>query len=101
MPNIVLWVEYELHEGKQKEFTEFLKDHAKHTLKDEPSCLRFEVTIPTTADGVKNPNVVVLNELYSGLEGIAAHQKSPRLAAMREKIAPWVKSRKATMCEVQ
>lgn len=100
MPNIGLIVEYELHEGKQMAFADRLRDHAVHTLKDEPSCLRFEVTIPLSDDGKRSANIVLLNELYSGLEGIANHRKSPRLLAMRDETAPLVKGRKVTMVEV-
>lgn len=100
MGNIALIVEYELHPGKEADFAARLREHGKRTREEEPGCLRFDVTLPIARDGTHLPGKVILNELYADLAALDAHEKSPRLAAMREANAPFVKSRKATLTEV-
>ena len=100
MPQIAIIVEYELHEGREAEFTSLIKDHARRTLFEEDGCLRFEVLKPVDADGAPVPNRMMVSELYADQTAVDLHGNNPRLAIVRAAFGPLLKSRKLKMAQI-
>nr|WP_292771125.1 antibiotic biosynthesis monooxygenase [Mesorhizobium sp.] len=87
-------VEYDIHDGREEDFTALMKDHARRTLFEEDGCLRFEVLKPVDESGAPISGRLMVNELYSDRGALTAHMENPRLAALRSKIGPLLKSRR-------
>ncbi|MDQ2632914.1 MAG: antibiotic biosynthesis monooxygenase [Pseudomonadota bacterium] len=100
MPQISIIVEYETQEGREKEFTALIKDHARRTLFEEEGCLRFEVLKPVDADGAPIPNRMMVSELYADQAAVDLHGSNPRLATVRAALGPLLKSRRLTQAQV-
>lgn len=100
MPQISIFVEYEIHDGREDEFSALIKDHARRTLFEEDGCLRFEVLMPVEADGAPIPNRMMVSELYADQTAVDLHGSNPRLAIVRAALGPLLKSRKVTRAEV-
>ncbi len=94
MAEMTVIVEFETLEGAEPEFTRIISDHARRTLDEEDGCLRFEVVKPVDKDGAQLPNRLVVNELYADQAALEAHNLTPRLASLRERIGPLLKSRR-------
>jgi quinol monooxygenase YgiN len=100
VPQISIFVEYEIHDGREEEFAALIKDHARRTLFEEDGCLRFEVLKPVEADGAPIPNRMMVSELYADHTAVDLHGSNPRLAIVRTALGPLLKSRKVTRAEV-
>jgi quinol monooxygenase YgiN len=100
VPQIAIIVEYELHEGREAEFTSLIKDHARRTLFEEDGCLRFEVLKPVDTDGRPIPNRMMVSELYADQTALDLHRDNPRMAILRGAMGPLLKSRELTLAEI-
>jgi (4S)-4-hydroxy-5-phosphonooxypentane-2,3-dione isomerase len=100
VPQISIFVEYEIHDGREDEFAALIKDHARRTLFEEDGCLRFEVLKPVEADGTPIPNRMMVSELYADHTAVDLHGSNPRLAIVRAALGPLLKSRKVTRAEL-
>jgi autoinducer 2-degrading protein len=100
VPQISIFVEYEIHDGREDEFAALIKDHARRTLFEEDGCLRFEVLKPVEADGTPIPNRMMVIELYADHTAVDLHGSNPRLAIVRAALGPLLKSRKVTRAEL-
>jgi len=94
MSTIAIIVEFEAQPGRENEVRDLLAAHARRTLAQEPGCLRFEVLEPLDTDGEPLSGRVVVNELYADRAAVDAHEGEPRLAQLREALAPLLRSRR-------
>jgi (4S)-4-hydroxy-5-phosphonooxypentane-2,3-dione isomerase len=69
-------------------FEQEMRDHIQATRRSEPGCLQFEVCVDKA-----NPRTYHLFEVYADDAAMAAHAKSPTLAALREKLTIWQEDR--------
>ena len=94
MSQISIIVEFKLKPGQQDAFEELIRAHAKASLEQEPGCLRFDVLRPFEKDGTPIKDCVWLAELYKDQDAVKAHESSPRMPVLGEKVAPMLESRR-------
>jgi autoinducer 2-degrading protein len=73
-----LVVQMEVRPGRREEFLAGMAANAEASVRDEPGCLRFDVS---AVDG--DENRFVLYELYTDADAFAAHKASPHFARWR------------------
>jgi quinol monooxygenase YgiN len=73
-----LVVQMEVRPERRDEFLAGMAANAEAAVRDEPGCLRFDVS--AVAD---DPNRFFLYELYTDAEAFAAHKASPHFAQWR------------------
>ena len=73
-----LVVQMEVWPGRREEFLAGMAANAEASVRDEPGCLRFDVS---SVEG--DENRFVLYELYADAEAFAAHKASAHFAAWR------------------
>jgi len=100
VPQISIVVEYELHPGREDDFTALLRDHARRSLFEEDGCLRFDVLKPVDENGAPITNRMMVSEVYADQTAVDAHMANPRLAALRATTAPMLKSRRLMMSHI-
>ncbi len=69
-------------------FEAAMKDHVRATRRSEPGCLQFDVAVDK-----EQPHTYHLFEVYADDAALAAHSRSPKLAAIREGGKQWVEER--------
>lgn len=74
----VVIAEFLVKEGAIDSFLAIAIDDAKHSVRDEPGCLQFDVS----CDG-DSPNMVVFYEVYQSREAFNAHLETPHLARFK------------------
>jgi autoinducer 2-degrading protein len=74
-----LVVHVEVRPGRREEFLTGMAANAEASVRDEPGCLRFDVS---AVDG--DENRFLLYELYRDAEAFAAHKASPHFARWRQ-----------------
>jgi autoinducer 2-degrading protein len=74
-----LVVQVEVRPERRDEFLAGITANAEASVRDEPGCLRFDVS-SVAADA----NRFFLYELYTGAEAFAAHKAAPHFAQWRE-----------------
>ena len=74
-----LVVQMQVRPDRREEFLAGMAANAEASVRDEPGCLRFDVSA-VAADA----NRFFLYELYSDAEAFAAHKASPHFAQWRE-----------------
>jgi quinol monooxygenase YgiN len=74
-----LVVQVEVHPDRREEFVAGIAANAEASVRDEPGCLRFDVSAVAT-----DANRFFLYELYTDAEAFAAHKASPHFAQWRE-----------------
>lgn len=100
MAKISVIVEFEIHEGREAEFTALIREHARRTLFEEEGCLRFEVLKPVDDNGAPIPGRLMVSELYADRTAVDRHKGNPRLAIVRAAYAPLIKSRRLVQAEI-
>ena len=70
----VIAVELSIKSEKRNAFLAEVKRHAPATLKDEPGCQRFDVSVDQA-----DPNKVILYEIYASEAALEQHRQSPSL----------------------
>jgi autoinducer 2-degrading protein len=73
-----LVVQVEVHPDRREEFLAGIVANAEASVRDEPGCLRFDVSAVAT-----DANRFLLYELYTDAEAFAAHKASPHFAQWR------------------
>lgn len=73
-----LVVQMEVRPGRREEFLAGMSANAEATVRDEPGCLRFDVS---AVDG--DENRFFLYELYADAAAFEAHKASPHFAQWR------------------
>ena len=94
MSQISIIVEFHLKPGQQDAFEEIIRAHGKASLEQEPGCLRFDVMRPVEKDGSPIHDCIWLAELYKDQDAVKAHEASPRMPILGEKVGPMVLSRR-------
>ena len=74
-----LVVQMQVRPDRREEFLAGMAANAEASVRDEPGCLRFDVSA-VAADG----NRFFLYELYTDAEAFEAHKASPHFARWRE-----------------
>ena len=74
-----LVVQMQVRPDRREEFLAGMAANAEASVRDEPGCLRFDVSA-VAADG----NRFFLYELYTDAEAFEAHKASPHFAQWRE-----------------
>lgn len=101
MPQIAIFVEFEPLAGKQGEFEEVIREHARRTKADEPGCLRFDVLHVLDETGQRVPNKLMVSELYADADAVAAHRASPRMKVVGAALGALLAGRRLIMAEVE
>jgi len=101
MPQIAIFVEFETLAGSQSKFEEVIREHARRTKADEPGCLRFDVLHVLDEAGQRVPNKMMVSELYTGADAVAAHRATPRMKDVGAALAPLLAGRRLIMAEVE
>ena len=73
-----LVVQMEVRPDRREEFLAGMTANAESSVRDEPGCLRFDVS--AVAD---DPNRFFLYELYTDADAFAAHKAAPLFAQWR------------------
>ena len=73
-----LVVQMEVQAGRREEFLAGMTANAEASVRDEPGCLRFDVS---SVEG--DENRFFLYELYTDAAAFAAHKASPHFATWR------------------
>lgn len=85
MTPFVIVVEFRIHSGKMAAFRKLMDANARASCRDEPGCRRFDVL---TSD--KDPDHVLLYEIYDDRAAFEAHVKTPHFAVFNSESAPLV-----------
>lgn len=84
----VVLVKWKIRPECVEAFEKAMKDHIRATKRTEPGCVQFEVAVDK-----EQPRTYHLFEIYADDAGLAAHARSPTLAALRERAKDWVEER--------
>jgi (4S)-4-hydroxy-5-phosphonooxypentane-2,3-dione isomerase len=95
MDGFVIVVDFKIHAGQMQAFRKLIDDNARASVRDEPGCSRFDVC----ADR-KDPDRIVLYEIYDDRAAFDAHLKTPHFAAFNEKSAPLVATKAVSECDL-
>jgi (4S)-4-hydroxy-5-phosphonooxypentane-2,3-dione isomerase len=74
-----LVVQMQVQPGRREEFLEGMAANAAAAVRDEPGCLRFDVSAAAA-----DPDRFFLYELYTDAEAFEAHKASPHFAQWRQ-----------------
>lgn len=100
MGKIAIVVQYEIVPGKEAEFAQVIREHARLTKEEEPGCLRFEVYEPLSLGDLKKiPGRMMVSEQYVDRAALDAHNANPRVPGLREKFETLLKDRQVTIAE--
>jgi (4S)-4-hydroxy-5-phosphonooxypentane-2,3-dione isomerase len=90
-----LVVQMEVRPDRREEFLAGMTANAEASVRDEPGCLRFDVSAVAG-----DPNRFFLYELYTGAAAFDAHKASPHFATWREVAAQVVVGQVNTVGEL-
>jgi autoinducer 2-degrading protein len=99
-PKVAIIVDFKLKPGHWADFNAHIRDHASRTLAEEPGCERFDVLQPLKDDGTPDESRVMLYELYSSHDAVAAHRANPRMKEIGPRGAAHVDGRVLSLCEL-
>ncbi len=100
MARMSIIVDYEVYDGCEEQFETVMTEHARRTLHEEPGCLGFDVLKPVDETGSPVAGRFMVSEVYADAAAIDSHRNSPRMAAVRETLAPLVKTHTATISRI-
>ena len=78
MSGYVVIAEFQVKPGCMDKFLALAREDASHSLRDEPGCRRFDVTVIAGA-----PDRVLFYEIYDDRAAFEAHLGTPHLARFR------------------
>jgi quinol monooxygenase YgiN len=81
----VILVDFRVKPGQMTAFRRLIDENARVSVRDEKGCSRFDVC----ADR-KNPNRILLYEVYDDRAAFDLHLKTPHFAIFNEASAPFV-----------
>lgn len=79
MTGFVVLAEFQVKPGCLDAFLRLAREDASHSLRDEPGCRRFDVTLLHAVE-----NRVLFYEIYDDRAAFDAHLATPHLARFRE-----------------
>ena len=91
MSNVVLFVELDIAPGQKEAFLNRARQHRDNVHKNEPNCLRFDISEPDDDE-----NKVRLYEVYADQAAVDHHMETPYMKAYREDTGPMVADRRIT-----
>ena len=81
---IALLVTIRVQPPHREAFIEAMLDDARHSVQDEPGCLRFDVL-----EDVDDPNRIFLYEVYRDEEALEAHRQAPHFLRWKHTTRNW------------
>ena len=99
-PKVAIVVDFRIKPGMEADFAAHIREHAANTLAEEPGCERFDVLAVLKDDGTPDAGRIMLYELYSSHDAVAAHRANPRMKQIGPRGAAMVAERTLTMCEL-
>ena len=78
MSGFVVLAEFQVKPGRLAEFLALAREDASHSLRDEPGCRRFDVTLLEGGE-----DRVLFYEIYDDRAAFDAHLATPHLARFR------------------
>ena len=94
MAQTAVFVELVTVEGQFDQCYRLFLKHAAAS-REEPGCLRFDVTVP---DG--SSNAIMLYELYADRASFEAHSTTERIEQHRQTAHPMLAEKRLVVCEV-
>ena len=91
----VIVVDFKIRAGQMPAFRKLIDENARASVRDESGCSRFDVC----ADR-KDPDRILLYELYDDRAAFHAHLKTPHFAVFNEKSAPLVAGKSVMECDL-
>ena len=84
---ITLVVRIEIKPGYRRQFMESMLDDARHSIQDEPGCLRFDVL-----EDHEDSDRIFLYEVYEDNAALDAHGQTPHFLRWKETVKDWFAS---------
>ena len=84
---ITLVVRIEIKPGYRRQFMESMLDDARHSIQDEPGCLRFDVL-----EDHEDSDRIFLYEVYEDNAALEAHGQTPHFLRWKETVKDWFAS---------
>ena len=81
---IALVVTIRIQPPHREAFMEAMLDDARHSVQDEPGCLRFDVL-----KDLDDPNRIFLYEVYRDEEALEAHRQAPHFLRWKHTTRDW------------
>lgn len=94
MSRLMIVVEFDVKPEHTNDFINLMKRHAELS-RAEDGCEQFEVL-----RAQDDPNKVFFIEAWRDQTALDVHSKVPRMEQNRATYTPWLKSRRATRCNV-
>ena len=82
---VILHVTVQIKPEHMAEYLEAVRHDAEHSEKDEPGCLRFDVS-----QAKDDPNRFYYYEVYRDEAALEAHRQAPHFKLYAEKVKPWL-----------
>jgi len=82
---VILHVTVQIKPEHMAEYLEAVRHDAEHSEKDEPGCLRFDVS-----QAKDDPNRFYYYEVYRDEAALEAHRQAPLFKLYAEKVQPWL-----------
>jgi len=82
---VILHVTVQIKPEHMAEYLEAVRHDAEHSEKDEPGCLRFDVS-----QAKDDPNRFYYYEVYRDEAALEAHRQAPNFKLYAEKVQPWL-----------
>ena len=82
---VILHVTVQIKPEHMAEYLEAVRHDAEHSEKDEPGCLRFDVS-----QAKDDPNRFYYYEVYRDEAALEAHRQAPHFKLYSEKVQPWL-----------
>ena len=91
----VIVVDFRVKPGQMAAFRTLIDENARASVRDEKGCSRFDVC----ADR-KDPNRILLYEIYDDRAAFDAHLKTKHFAVFNEASAPLVAGKTVSECDL-
>jgi (4S)-4-hydroxy-5-phosphonooxypentane-2,3-dione isomerase len=91
MSGFIILVDFKIKPGQMAAFRRLIDDNARASVKDEPGCRRFDV-----AAHRKEPDRILLYEIYDDRAAFDAHLKTKHFAVFNEASAALVMDKTVT-----
>ncbi len=82
---VILQVTLQVKPEHVSEFLEVVRYDAEHSEKDEPGCLRFDIS-----QDLRDPNRFYFYEVYRDEAALEAHRRTPHFKLYVEKSQGWL-----------
>ena len=81
---LVLLVNLHVKPDKVEDFVRAIMENARSAVRDEPGCLRFDVS-----QDLEDPSRIYLYEVYEDDEALEAHRQAPHFLKWRDTVQDW------------